>query len=219
MAMNGTASRTPTPRNMKVKMFERASGWRAMASTALDATLPSPTAEPKATPEMMMPKARNAMPMINACGFKDFPFSVVLRDRQRKIDDCEQGEHERLNGADEKVEKLNEERHDRYRQREVHRAEHHFRRDDGGDDDEQQLADEDVEEQTREERSRTEYFVDDVQRKQRGKRLEQMFEVRRSLFAERDDLDQQKDGERVGQHRNQVGRRRTTERQAHDLER
>jgi hypothetical protein len=58
---------------MNVKMFERASGWRAIASTAFDATLPSPTAEPKATPEMMMPKAINAAAAINAC-VNDVPF-------------------------------------------------------------------------------------------------------------------------------------------------
>jgi hypothetical protein len=72
--MNGTASSTPTPKNMNKKMFGRASGWREIASTAFAATVPSPTADPNATPEMMMPKQISAAAAINAYGFKDVPF-------------------------------------------------------------------------------------------------------------------------------------------------
>jgi hypothetical protein len=72
--MNGTASRTPTPKNMKRKIFGRASGWRAIASTAFDATIPSPTAEPNATPEITIPKQITAEAAINAAGFTKVPF-------------------------------------------------------------------------------------------------------------------------------------------------
>jgi hypothetical protein len=43
---------------MNVKIFGRASGWRAIASTAFDATSPSPTADPNATPSKMIPNER-----------------------------------------------------------------------------------------------------------------------------------------------------------------
>jgi hypothetical protein len=74
MPMNGTASKTPTPKNMNRIILGRASGWREIDSTAFAATVPSPTAEPNATPEMMMPKEISVAAAINASGFKDVPF-------------------------------------------------------------------------------------------------------------------------------------------------
>jgi hypothetical protein len=59
---------------MNRKMLGRASGCREIDSTAFAATVPSPTAEPKATPEMMMPNEMSAAAAIKAWGFKGFPF-------------------------------------------------------------------------------------------------------------------------------------------------
>ena len=56
--MIGNASKTPTPRKRNVKILPRASGWRAIASTAFEETIPSPIAEPNATAATMSAKPR-----------------------------------------------------------------------------------------------------------------------------------------------------------------
>src|ERR1700694_4569346 len=110
--------------------------------------MPSPTAEPKATPRMMMPNARMVAAATKASELTmDLSRSVLFGRLQREIDDAEEGEDERLHGTYEEIEKLNEERHDRCSQREIKKPDRDALRDDLCDDDKEQFADEDVEEQ------------------------------------------------------------------------
>src|SRR3982074_2818874 len=105
--MIGNASRIPTPRKKNVKMFGRASGWRAIASTAFDATIPSPIAEPNATAATISEKPITIIARIKGSEGTLFePFLMFLGRRQGEIDDGEEGEHERLQRADEEVEEL-----------------------------------------------------------------------------------------------------------------
>src|SRR5581483_3552766 len=110
-----------------------------MDSTALLATMPSPTADPNATPEMMIPNEISVAPIMKACGFTRFPFSMLLGNREGEIDDSQQSKHERLHGTDEEVEELNKERHDGYRERKIDRPKHDLGGDDRSDDNKQQF--------------------------------------------------------------------------------
>src|ERR1700686_2042935 len=85
----------------------------------------------------------------NSRGFLSKRKSVFVGGRQRQIDDAEQGEDERLYSADEKIEKLNEERNDRSAQREVEWPNRDTLQNERGNDDEEQLTDKNVEEQAR----------------------------------------------------------------------
>ena len=110
-------------------------------------------AEPKATPETMMPNAA-ARGCDQRFRIQGRTFLMCRRRAPAKIDDRQKGENERLDRADEKVEELDEERHDGHAEREIERARSIRASDDRRDDDEEQLADEDIEEQPRGERDR-----------------------------------------------------------------
>jgi hypothetical protein len=126
---------------MNVIMFGRASGCREMDSTALLATIPSPMAEPKATPATIIPKARSVKAATNDSEVKDVTFRkhelMLFADCERKIYDGQQRKDERLHRSDKEVKKLNEKRHDRNRQGEVERPDLDVLRDQQCDDDEE----------------------------------------------------------------------------------
>ena len=99
---------------------------------------------------------------------------MFFADRERKIDDPEQRKHERLHRTDEEVEKLDKERHDGDGDERFTGPIVTLATNDRRDDDEEQFADEDVEKETRRERRRARELFEDVDRRERPKRLEQM---------------------------------------------
>src|SRR5215469_6939665 len=133
---------------------------------------------------------------------------MTVAHRQREIDDGQESKYERLHGADEEVEKLNEERDDGGGKRQVERPDRDVLRDDRGNDDEQQLADENIEEQTRGEGERARAFLDEIDRKQPPEGLNQMRQVR----AEKQHPRRQPHHNRQRDRRVGVGRRRSAER-------
>jgi len=108
---------------------------------------------------------------------------MIFPDRQRQIDDGEQGEDERLDRSDEQVEELDEERHERDGEGKIEESDRDLGLDDRSDDDEQQFADEDVEEQAGGERDRARDLFDDVDQDQRGRRFCEMGELPAGVTA------------------------------------
>src|ERR1700681_2990387 len=206
--MIGKASRMPTPRKKNTKMLPRASGWRAIDSTAFDATIPSPTAEPRATAATMIakPVIRTAATMTSGVTI-DLSGLVVLGRGQGQIDDGQQGEHERLDRSDEEVEEFNPDRCYRGQQRNVQRSDDDVRLDDGGDDVQKQLAGEDVEREAHREDDRAGELFGKIDDDERPERLEEVDVGLDPALADREELDREEDAQREGRRGVEIGGR------------
>src|ERR1700736_1740088 len=216
--MIGNASRIPTPRKKNVKMLPRASGWRAIASTALEATIPSPTAEPRATAATIRAKPRIRTAATTESGLTVDLSLMFLGRCQGEIDDGEQREDERLNRTDQEVEELDPDRGDRRDHRDVHRPYHDVRRDDRGDHEQQQFAGQDVERQAHREHDRASDLLDQVDREQKHVRLEEVRIRLDPALANGEELDADEDADRERGGRVEIGGRRAAEREPQRLE-
>src|SRR5581483_5437068 len=147
----------------------------------------------------------------------DGPFLVLLGGRQGEIHDAEEGEHERLDQADQEVEELDPDRRDRGGDRDVHRADHDVRRDQRRDHEQQNLAGEDVEREPHREDDRPRDLFDDVHREEPEERLEEVRVRPEAALANREELDPEEHAQREGRRRVQVGGGGAAERQAERL--
>src|SRR5215469_2994166 len=202
-------------------MLGRASGWRAIDSTALLPMMPSPIAEPNAAKPTISAKAM----MTDATRMAFSMFAPLVRFVLKRRDEVccrQQREHDCLDESDDHIERIDEYgrrvRELRYR----NRADRDVCEDDGADDDEQHLAGEDVAEEPHRERHRPRELVDDHDRQHRDAEAErlddEMAVVTEALARDADDLDEDDDEDSERSGRVQIGGRRLAdEREQPDL--
>src|SRR5579863_2792398 len=174
-------------------MFGRASGWRAIDSTALLPMIPSPIADPKAAKPTI-----SAKPMMTEATRMAFsmctPLVSFVGGRSDEVGDRQQREHNGLDRADDEVERIDADRSGVCERR----YESEMRDDDDADHEQQHLAGEDIAEEPHRQRDRACEFVHDHDRQHRDSETErlddQMLEITQPFARDAYALDQQ-DGE------------------------
>src|SRR5579863_2563867 len=171
-------------------MFGRASGWRAIDSTALLPMIPSPIADPKAAKPTI-----SAKPMMTEATRMAFsmctPLVSFVGGRSDEVGDRQQREHNGLDRADDEVERIDADRSGVCERR----YESEMRDDDDADHEQQHLAGEDIAEEPHRQRDRACEFVDDHDRQHRDAEAQrpdhEVTEVAEALACDSDALDEQ----------------------------
>src|SRR5256884_8532568 len=196
--MIGNASMSPMPISIRGKSWPRASGWRATPSTVREDTSPSPTPAPIAPPAMIKPAATSPAPMMIACstssslcdcrlpGFVVFHCLPEVRDREHSEDECLDRPDEDAEGDPDDVEDKDRD-HPEDRECPDQDVAERSMKDQANaqqeasaeerDHEQHHLAGQDVAEEPEGERYRFRQLFDEVDRRENGKGLEEVFQI------------------------------------------
>src|ERR1700674_304844 len=193
--MIGSASISPMPISISGRSWPRASGWRATPSTVRADTSPSPTPAPIAPPAMIKPAATRPAPMMIACstssslcdcrlpGFVMFHCLSEIRDGEHSEDEGLDRADEDAEGDPDDIEDKDRDHADYCQCTDQKVALHQLpnpQQEAAAEEREHQqhhLAGPDVAQDPEGERHRLRQFFGEVDGRQHGKRLEEVFQV------------------------------------------